>query len=200
MNIYLLNENKEMTDAWEKFFGDKPVSIINDNFEHFMKTHPNIDCIVSSANSFGLMDGGYDAVIIEYLGEDARKKILNKIHGTVGIYQTPGTSIAVQVTDNINIIHTPTMRTPEEIVDKRIIFDCMYSCLRECRENGFENIVIPAFGVGVGNVSCDTVAEYMAFAYNMQHSFLTGNNSSVDNNVLWQFAGLIAHALKNIGN
>ena len=75
--IYLLDINKDMTDAWRKYFCDEMgVEIINDSFGEFMKNHPEIDGIVSPANSFGLMDGGYDKAIIDYLGWRAQSNVL----------------------------------------------------------------------------------------------------------------------------
>ncbi len=69
MQIYLLDINKEMTDAWHKCFDSSNVEIVNEDFATFMSKHPNIEAIVSPANSFGLMDGGYDKAITNYFGE-----------------------------------------------------------------------------------------------------------------------------------
>ena len=61
LKIYLLDINKEMTDTWKRFFKDIPnIEICNSDFETFMNSHEDIEGIVSPANSFGLMDGGYD--------------------------------------------------------------------------------------------------------------------------------------------
>jgi len=35
---------------------------VQDGFRHFMETHA-VQCVVSPANAFGLMDGGYDSAI-----------------------------------------------------------------------------------------------------------------------------------------
>ena len=69
MQIYLLDINKEMTDAWHSYFDLPNIEIINAEFATFMSTHLDVDTIVSPANSFGLMDGGYDKAIIDYFGK-----------------------------------------------------------------------------------------------------------------------------------
>ena len=175
MTIYLLDINKNMTDAWHKYFDvlkDEKIKIVNENFESFMNNHPNIEAVVSPANSFGLMDGGYDKAIIDYFGEtlmnDVQRNILNKWYGE----QPIGTSMTIPISTRIVndkkyciLIHTPTMRTPEQIIDYRIIYQCMRTTLIEAIKQGVKNIVIPAFGGLTGRVPYDTVAKMMFLAY-----------------------------------
>ena len=75
MKIYLLDINKEMTDAWNKYFDLPNVEIVNEDFATFMNKHPNIEAVVSPANSFGLMDGGYDKAITDYFGKQLMKDV-----------------------------------------------------------------------------------------------------------------------------
>ncbi|EJO2230362.1 phage tail protein, partial [Salmonella enterica] len=54
-----------MAAAFECYFQNTDnVEIIPGPFE----TIPEFDCMVSAANSFGLMDGGVDAAITTYFG------------------------------------------------------------------------------------------------------------------------------------
>lgn len=56
MNIYLLDRNPEMIIEWKnQFEGCTDVDVILDDFGHFMDFH-KIQCIVSPANSYGMMD------------------------------------------------------------------------------------------------------------------------------------------------
>jgi len=57
------------------------------------------------------------------------------------------------------------MRTPESIIDTRIIFDCMYQCLNVSSKANLKAIVIPAFGGCTGKVPKDIIAKYMILAY-----------------------------------
>lgn len=182
MKIYLLDINKDMTDAWKRYFKCYTnVEIINDDFATFMNNHPEIDTVVSPANSFGLMDGGYDLAITNYFGkqlmEDVQLEIIENWHGE----QPVGTSISVPIKDargknlfakdNIGrkslmiLIHTPTMRTPEVINDYRIIYQCMRTTLIEAEEIDSRYVVIPAFGGSCGQVPYDEIARLMCLAY-----------------------------------
>lgn len=176
IKIYLLDRNKEMTDAWKKYFTEDEVEIVNADFSDFMDSHKDIDTVVSPANSFGLMDGGYDKAITDYFGKqlmnDVQKVIKKHWYGE----QPVGTSLSVIIKDGRDarfssegvpmiLIHTPSMRTPEVIKDPRIIYQCMRTTLIEAKTVGAMNIVIPAFGGLTGRVYCDTIAKMMKYAY-----------------------------------
>ena len=189
MKIYLLDINKEMTDAWYKYFKDTDVEIINDYFDRFMHQHPEVDGIVSPANSFGLMTGGYDKAIIDYLGTGAQTNVLTILDAVYKGYQPVGTCLPVPYAKYI-ILHTPTMRTPETIDDYRVVYDCMYSCLLKAEETKCECIVIPAFGALTGRVPYDSVARKMYLAY--KHIY----NPPIDKRAGWDYAMSVARELK----
>lgn len=187
MKIYLLDINDKMTEAWTEAFNpyfenkNNPVCVVNEDFVKFMNSHPEIDTIVSPANSYGLMDGGYDAAITNYFGsnlmKDVQKEIIKEWHGE----QPVGTSLSVVIHDNndevkfakgedgkysmMMLIHTPTMRTPEKIVDPRIVYQCMRTTLMEAIFTQAKIIVIPAFGGQTGGLSHETIAKMMVAAY-----------------------------------
>ena len=202
MKIYLLDINKEMTDAWQKYFDLPNVEIVNEDFAVFIDNHPNIEAIVSPANSFGLMDGGYDKAIINYFGDelmkDVQKSIMFNWHGE----QPVGTSMSVPIfnrtIDTIFgfkiaiLIHTPTMRTPEEIKDYRIIYQCMRTTLIEALRKEVDSIVIPAFGGATGKVPCDEIAKMMFLAYKQIYN--------PPNKLNWGYALHIANELRQKEN
>lgn len=167
MKIYLLDINKNIVDAWKSSFKYcSNVEVIHESFENFMNTHQDIDAVVSPANSFGLMDGGYDKAITLYFGKelmrDVQDYIIDKWYGE----QPVGTSFSIPIknTDKI-LIHTPSMRTPEVIEDPRIIYQCMRTTLIEAFNKNVENIVIPAFGGLTGKVEPNALAYMMKAAY-----------------------------------
>lgn len=203
MKITLLDINKNMTDAWLKYFENENVSIINSSFEDFMNDNQDVDAIVSPANSFGLMDGGYDKAIIDYFGEELMNDVKNMILQDWYGEQPVGTSITVPIVNKFIykqiadekvipchpiLIHTPTMRTPETIVDSRIIYQCMRTTLIEAIKQNVEHIVIPAFGGLTGRVPCEEIARMMYLAYKQVF-----NQPSELN---WGYALYIAKSLK----
>ena len=179
MQIYLLDRNPEITNAWYEYFKYTGVNILTQDFGDFIKEHPDIEAVVSPANSFGLMDGGYDKAIIDYYGpqlmEHVQYAIIEKWYGE----QPVGTSMSVPIKNrfytkisqgafeqfNPILIHTPTMRTPEVIEDPRIIYQCMRTCLIEAINQEIESIVIPAFGGCTGKVSPQVIAKMMFLAF-----------------------------------
>ena len=88
MKIYLLDRNSVTTEQWQRYFAeDADVEVVNMYFEDFMNSH-DVECVVSPANSYGLMDGGYDRAISEYFGWDlmkvVQKRILDECFGDRG--------------------------------------------------------------------------------------------------------------------
>jgi len=166
MKIYLLDKSRRMVEAWKKYFESRPeVEIVNQDFMLFMKLY-DVECVVSPANAYGLMDGGYDLAITNHFGVTLQQKVQQKIVEKYYGEQHVGTSLIVDIPNtNKKLIHTPTMRYPEQIRDDKIIYQCMRATLIEAINNNVKSIVIPAFGGCTGGVSCDRIAELMYKAY-----------------------------------
>lgn len=164
--IYLLERNPQKCDFLALYFDGVPeVEVVCDDFRHFMQTH-QVQCIVSPANAFGLMDGGYDLAITEWFGnqlqERAQRYIINHFYSE----QPVGTSFLIDAgKDGQALIHTPTMRTPQRILDPRVIYQCMRTTLMCAAEHGINNMVIPMFGGATGEVRPQLAAEMMWKAY-----------------------------------
>lgn len=59
--LILVDINEKVCKAFENHFKDVPnVKIVHDKFENL----PYFDCMVSAANSFGLMDGTFLSIQI----------------------------------------------------------------------------------------------------------------------------------------
>ncbi len=163
--LYLLDRSVSMVAAWsEAFGGASGVIPVRDDFARFMGSHPEIDCVVSPANSYGIMDGGYDRAITDYFGEGLMHAVQHKIIDEWLGEQPVGTSISIEH-DKITLIHTPAMRVPSTIVDPVVVYHAMRSTLIEAMRKGIKMMVVPAFGAGCGLLPFDTVAELMAAAY-----------------------------------
>ena len=164
--ICLLERNVQKCQFLELYFDSAPeVEIICDDFQHFMKMR-QVQCVVSPANAFGLMDGGYDLAITEWFGDQLQKRVQQYIiHHFYG-EQPVGTSFLIDAgKDGQSLIHTPTMRTPQQILDPRVIYQCMRTTLMCAAEHSIESIVIPMFGGLTGGVRPQLVAGMMWRAY-----------------------------------
>lgn len=166
MKIVLLDINNEMTEEWKRVFkGFKDVEIVCDYFHNYLNNH-DVECIVSPANSYGLMDGGYDLAITRYFGKELAKTVQNKIIKEHFGEQVVGTSLIVDIPGtNKKLIHTPSMRVPSFIKDPMIVYYCMRSTLMCAIKNNVKSIIIPAFGGATGDLSPDVIAIMMSEAY-----------------------------------
>ncbi len=193
MKIYLLDRNLEMFLEWEAQFADCPeVDVVMDDFSHFMKGH-KIQCVVSPANSYGFMNGGYDKAITDYFGMELMDAVQQYIVENFYGEQPVATSFIIDIPENgrnrarsssisenggttgsdggaisqssQKLIHTPTMRTPSKIREPEIIYQCMRTTLMTAIKNNIESIVIPAFGGATGKVPYKTIAKLMKLGY-----------------------------------
>ena len=79
---------------------------------------------------------------------------------------------------NSKLIHTPTMRSPEVILDPKIIYHCTRTTLICAIKNNVNSLLFPMFGAGCGSVHPKRVAEMMWKAYSQikNHSEIKGWN------------------------
>ena len=166
MKVFLLDNRQQTVNTWKLYFGDEvDVEPICDDFRHFMN-NTEVECVVSPANSYGLMDGGYDLAISEWFGWDLAEKVQEYILEHYRGEQPVGSSFIIDSgIKGIKLIHTPTMRIPSIIKDPMIIYTCMRACLLTAIDNNIHSIVIPAFGGGCGSVSPQTISIMMYEAY-----------------------------------
>ena len=184
MKIYFVERNLNKLEKLKLYFKDESnIEFVNENFIDFMQNN-KVDCVVSPANSFGLMDGGFDLAITNYYGDQLQKRVQKYIIENYYGEQPVGTSFIIDAgKDNQYLIHTPTMRVPERILDSRVIYHCMRTCLIEAKKNNIENIVIPMFGGCTGCINSDTIARMMYLAYNQL--------KEVPEEINWEYANKI---------
>lgn len=170
IHLILVDPNHKLCEAWHKQFDELPnVEIINEYFENL----PQFDCMVSAANSFGLMDGGVDLAIIWYFGNalmvQVQKQIIEEYRGE----QPVGTSMIVETNhpDHPYIAHTPTMRVPMEIARTDNVYLAMWALLIELSKHNqssqspIHTIACPGLGTATGRVPANEAARQMALAY-----------------------------------
>ena len=184
MKIYFVEANISKLEKLKLYFKDETnIEFVNENFIDFMKKN-KVDCVVSPANSFGLMDGGFDLAITNWYGEELQKRVQKYIIENYYGEQPVGTSFIIETgKDNEYLIHTPTMRVPERIIDSRVIYHCMRTCLIEAKKHNIESIVIPMFGGCTGCINSDTIARMMFEAYNQL--------KEVPEEINWEYANKI---------
>lgn len=166
MKIYIIDHSKDKLQYAELYFyGCNDVECVCESLDKFLDSHA-VDCVVSPANSFGLMDGGYDLAITEYFGEQLQRRVQQYIVNNYFGEQPVGTSFIIESgRPGCSIIHTPSMRTPQLIKDPLVVYQCMRTTLMCAIQNNTESILIPLFGGGCGEVHPRLIAEMMWKAY-----------------------------------
>jgi O-acetyl-ADP-ribose deacetylase (regulator of RNase III) len=185
LKLVLVDPKPAMCLAWSRHFDGLPdVEVVAAYFEGI----PQFDCVVSAANSFGLMDGGVDAAIIRFfspaLMDAVQGRILDEYRGE----QSVGTSMIVETghPEHPFIAHTPTMRVPMEIAHTDNVYRAMWAMLLAIRWHNrrharpIETVVCPGLGTGVGRVPFSEAARQMALAY--------GHYLQPPRSIDWRFA------------
>ncbi len=151
----------------------------------------DFDCVVSAANSFGLMDGGVDQCITDYFGVQMMHRVQSRIIQEFAGEQPVGTSIIVPglTVDMIGsnarlnrmkyVAHTPTMRIPKSVEGSDNAYMAMKSALLAVqahnkvidldpfKREGLERIntlVTPGLATLTGRIPLDKAANQMALA------------------------------------
>ncbi|EOM8192682.1 macro domain-containing protein [Salmonella enterica] len=183
-----------MAAAFEyHFHNTENVEIIRRPFE----TIPEFDCMVSAANSFGLMDGGVDAAITAYFGTQLQKRIQQHILSEYLGEQPVGTAFVTETGNSQHpwLVHAPTMRVPLIIDGTDAVYNATRAALLAIFQHNksagedrkIESVVFPAMGAGYGRVPPDSVARQMKLAW---ESF-----SNPPKAINWQYASARQNAV-----
>jgi O-acetyl-ADP-ribose deacetylase (regulator of RNase III) len=168
--ITLIDLQKELCDEWQKSFSEFPeIKIINGKFELVKE----FDCLVSPANSFGLMDGGIDLAIRNYLGMKVQYNVQKRIQKEFYGEQPIGTSI-IGFTENEYhpfLAHTPTMRVPRDISKTDNVYNAFFAMLTAVSNYNknnkvrIEKVLCPGMGTATGRMESKEAARQMSTAY-----------------------------------
>ena len=168
--LILVAPDYSLYRAFQKSFSYLPrVKIVNNCFEKIEK----YDCLVSPANSFGMMDGGMDAAITKFFGRSLEEKVQRRILDDYLGEQPVGTSLIVETGHPRHpfLAHTPTMRVPMQIQNTDIPYVAMRAMLLAVRQynkyfpGSISSVLCPGFGTGIGRFDRDEAARQMALAY-----------------------------------
>ncbi|MFN3165839.1 MAG: macro domain-containing protein [Phycisphaeraceae bacterium] len=171
-NLVLVDPKQALCDAWSLFFADLPrVSIHHGKFEELTE----YDCMVSAANSFGLMDGGVDLAITSYFGIELMDRVQQAVIDEYRGEQPVGTSMIVETghAKHPYIAHTPTMRKPMRITKTDNVYAAMFAMLcevwrfnrREPVDKMIRTVACPGLGTACGGMQPEKAAKHMSLAY-----------------------------------
>lgn len=173
-DIILVDVQKELCEHWENSFSSFPEVKIHHGYFQEVQSY---DCLVSPANSFGLMDGGIDLGIRNYFGIKVQYNVQKIIQKQFYGEQPVGTSVIVDTENEYHpfLAHTPTMRVPMNISKTDNVYNAMFAMLRtvanfnKTSKYRINKVLCPGLGTATGGVPLKEAARQMALAY---HNFL----------------------------
>ncbi|HFV4044392.1 TPA: macro domain-containing protein, partial [Escherichia coli] len=172
INLILSAPVPEMAEAFKRVFANADnVNIVGQPFE----TIREFDCMVSAANSFGLMDGGVDAAITAFFGTQLQTRVQNHILREYLGEQPVGTAFVIETGDNNHpwLVHAPTMRVPLTIDGTDAVYNATWAALlaifqhnkNATTDRKIKTVVLPAMGAGCGQVPFESVTRQMKLAW-----------------------------------
>jgi O-acetyl-ADP-ribose deacetylase (regulator of RNase III) len=170
LTLTLVDPSRDVCDEWRKAFESfSEVAIVNDRFESLA----DFDCMVSAANSFGLMDGGVDRAIVDYFGVELMDRVQQRILDEYLGEQPVGTSFVIETGHPRHpyVAHTPTMRVPMAIATTDNVYVAMWAMLLAVHAHNREasrriqTIACPGLGTATGRMPAREAARQMASAY-----------------------------------
>lgn len=165
MNLILCDCNSNLCKEWQRYFKNETnVKVICDDFRNVSE----YDCVVSPANSFGIMDGGFDDALINYFGYELMKCVQDKIRAEYAGEQPVGTCLIVETGNKQHpyLAHTPTMRIPRIIKEYDTIYNAMRAMLLAVQKQGnIKTVLCTGLGTATGKVPAHVAAKQMYLAY-----------------------------------
>jgi len=174
--------------------------------------HEQFDCIVSPANSYGRLDGGFDYYIAEALSPDdvlaPTAFVQSALYKRWKGFAPPGscTIIPLKGSSFENNIHgcayialCPTMRRPESVTwNREIVYNLMWSILVSLEQHNaalddsmqvgtgvrIQKVLMTGLGTGVGGVSSARCAQQMALA--VKHFLEASANPEKWSSMSWE--------------
>ena len=170
MKLILVDPKQALCKAWKEEFQNLPnVEIVQGYFERLAE----FDCMVSAANSFGMMDGGVDLAIVNFFGKRVMENVQAAILRNYLGEQPVGTSMIIETGHPHHpfIAHTPTMRVPMPIAHTDHVYSAMWAMLlavhyhNQTSSRKINVIACPGLGTTTGKVPYAEAAHQMAIAY-----------------------------------
>lgn len=164
MKLTIATLNEDIYEIFKKMFDDEP------DVNIYLGSAFNIsaDALVSPANSFGYMDGGFDAQIVDNLGSSIETQVRYEIEacyfGEINIGEA--FRLFIDKRSYKYLIVAPTMRVPMDVHLTTNAYVAFRAMLREafiCIH--IKSIVTPTFCTGIGKMDPYVAATQMKMAY-----------------------------------
>jgi O-acetyl-ADP-ribose deacetylase (regulator of RNase III) len=175
LELILFDNNEELIKYWQADFKQDNITIHHMDFWNLSQLI-DYDCVVSPANSFGIMDGGIDLSLRNYFGMQLQDKVKDYIFDNFNGEQPVGTSFIIETNYQKHpfVAHTPIMRVPMKINNTDDIYRAMYAMLNAVNNHNkthvdiIKSVACCGLGASTGKVNPYYVSGMMSTAY---HNF-----------------------------
>jgi len=199
LEFILLDINRSLIKEWKRALQEHIPEVIDkfsvvESILEDLKSgpHEQFDCIISSANSYGRLDGGFDYFLAKTLSPDDVEAPTTFLQaalykrwkgfappGTCTIVPLKGSSFEDNSHGCTHIALCPTMRRPEPVTwNREIVYNLMWSILVSVERHNaavddltqigtgtrIRKVLIPGLATGAGRVSNAKCAQQMALA------------------------------------
>lgn len=172
MKVIFSDIQQKMIDAWQSQHahwtaGERglPYDVhIEKSVGSMLNEIPDITAVVSPANSFGFMTGGFDLYLSQFFGWSLQEKVQRIIHQSHDGELLVGKAFAVQTGhDTVPwVIVAPTMRVPSTLPEDTVApYLATRAALRLAEEFEFESVAFSGMGTGAGRVAPELCALQM---------------------------------------
>ena len=171
LQITLCDPYLPLVESWQAYFSGLPGVAITCDSVFTLEA----DALVSPANSFGRMDGGLDAQIVEFLGEEVEIEVQQMIQSrhdgelVVGLAEIVITNAA----QFPFLVVAPTMRVPQNVSRTVNSYLAFRAALRsvlafnELHGDVIQTLLVPGLGTDNGFMPPLRAARQMRSAYDV---------------------------------
>jgi O-acetyl-ADP-ribose deacetylase (regulator of RNase III) len=176
MKIVLCDTNQQLVEAWKLAFQD----LTSHHLHLFIPSVEvyggsifdyDVDALVSPANSFGFMDGGFDYLLSQVLGWGVQTELQRVINNLPERELLVGRTLTVETNHSRwpYLISAPTMRVPMYLGSSSVnVYLAALAIFNELKQNpNISSIGMTGLGTGVGKVPVDVCAHQMRKAYDV---------------------------------
>lgn len=183
VHLILGDKNPDLIDAWQQAFqGVSDVTVRGGNI-----LLANADALVSPANSFGFMDGGFDwsiSELFEWKIQDVVQRVIRTKHAgelLVGDAEI----VATNHEKFPYLICAPTMRIPQNVegsVNAFLAMRAILLCVERfnAKQNVVKSVAVPGLCTGVGKMPFERCARQMRSAYDLVYGKTSNHYRNLD--------------------
>lgn len=129
------------------------------------------DCVITPGNSFGIMDGGFDKVLLDRFPE-VQSNVQMGIECLYGREMPLGTSLSCRLTKGVVLIYVPTMRFPGPVSDNAAAYNAALSAFSLIKQfnkrapaRALKRVVMPLLATNTGGIPPKFSAKQIVLAY-----------------------------------